>query len=599
MSDLKIRPEKVSLSSRQTQIFEVIDEKGSPVDNATWSVGKKDGEIDRKYVYRSPWLVFRGRTVVITAYAQGGGSATATVELTPIGFWTQFLGVYWFVCLFALAWFVTRYWNRLCPTCSVMVSPPAVTLSLRQAQVFSANVPVSWTPVDAANGLYQAPDTVPVTTKRIAILATSKADPDEQATADVFLTSDFSFSLQPPRTTVYAGESVDLTPALSGPAEVEWLKPAAGTIVEKSPSSGIREFRAPDKDKVSRPMTVMVLARAQAEGGREGIAGAHVTILPDRSGVYDDDCDSRTATGLLILIAAMGALGGLVHAMSSFTTFVGNRELLPSWIWWYVLRPFLGALVAVVVYLVFRARPGSADFALSSADCLSTAAFAALIGLFAEHATIKLKDIFDTLFTPRNPDPRRDAAGEVTPAKLEKLDPSTLTVGQTPLPPLKVIGTGFLDKSQVKVGDALRPANFVSATELTVSLTADDVKKAQTLSVTVFNKPSDGAASNSLTLTVQPPQDAAVEVKPATLEKLEPSTLKAGETPPLKVIGTGFLKDCQVKVGDALRQTTFVSATELTVSLTADDVKEPRTLTVTVFNKPDGAASNPLTLTVQ
>ncbi len=560
MPDLEIRPQKVVLSARQGQVFEAI-QGGNPVE-ATWAeVGKGNGKIDPNGVYRSPWLVFRSRTVVIaarpktvsasppatpadatstagapggasgTAYyvasgtypggsgllhdiarlfwpgsgraaaadgAASGPSGTAIVELTPIGFWTQFLGIYWLACLVVLSWFVMSFWNRLCPTCTVMVSPPAVTLAPRQIQVFTANVPVSWAPLDAANGLYRAPDAV-TAGQRVAVTVASKGNPEETASADVFLTPNFSFSLQPARSVIPAGGSVDLTPSLSRRTRLEWPKPTIGRLaVRKGSISGGVVFHAPKK--VLRPTTVVILARAM--GDTHAVAGAHVTILPAGSALQDDDCDSRTATGLLILIAAMGALGGLIHGISSFTTFVGNRELVSSWIWWYVFKPVVGALVAVVVYLVFRANLGSGDFALSSADCLKTAAFASLIGLFAEPATIKLKDIFDTLFTPRA-DPRGDAAGEVQAARLEKLDPPTLKVDLTPLPALKVIGTGFLKESQVKVGDAFRPTTFVSATELTVSLTADDIKKPQTLLVTVFNKPLDGAASNSLPLTVE------------------------------------------------------------------------------------------------
>jgi hypothetical protein len=108
---------------------------------------------------------------------------------------------------------------------------------------------------------------------------------------------------------------------------------------------------------------------------------------------------------LIALIAVAGALGGLIHGASSFAIFAGNRAFQSSWTWWYVLRPVLGAAVALVVYLVLRSGFGG-DLALSGADCLKTAGFAGLIGMFAEPATLKLKDIFNTLFTPRE-DPRK------------------------------------------------------------------------------------------------------------------------------------------------------------------------------------------------
>jgi p-aminobenzoyl-glutamate transporter AbgT len=110
-------------------------------------------------------------------------------------------------------------------------------------------------------------------------------------------------------------------------------------------------------------------------------------------------------SSLIALIAVAGALGGLIHGASSFAIFAGNRAFQSSWTWWYVLRPVVGAAVALVVYLVLRSGFGG-DLALTGADCLKTAGFAGLIGMFAEPATLKLKDIFNTMFTPRE-DPRK------------------------------------------------------------------------------------------------------------------------------------------------------------------------------------------------
>src|SRR5208282_4495725 len=41
--------------------------------------------------------------------------------------------------------------------------------------------------------------------------------------------------------------------------------------------------------------------------------------------------DSR----LLITVAASGALGSLVHCLTSFADYVGNRRLRQSWVWFF------------------------------------------------------------------------------------------------------------------------------------------------------------------------------------------------------------------------------------------------------------------------
>jgi hypothetical protein len=136
------------------------------------------------------------------------------------------------------------------------------------------------------------------------------------------------------------------------------------------------------------------------------LAGAAL-LLGILVGRWDPLCSNRRPIGL---IALAGALGGLIHGASSFAIFAGNREFKSSWTWWYVLRPVLGAAVALIVYLVVRSGLGTSDIALSGGDCLKTAGFAGLIGIFAEPATLKLKDIFETIFTPRD-DPRKDKGG--------------------------------------------------------------------------------------------------------------------------------------------------------------------------------------------
>jgi hypothetical protein len=56
----------------------------------------------------------------------------------------------------------------------------------------------------------------------------------------------------------------------------------------------------------------------------------------------------------LLLMTLGGALGASVHLLISFTTFVGNRAFVTSWIPWYLLRPIIGAGMALFFYLLLR-----------------------------------------------------------------------------------------------------------------------------------------------------------------------------------------------------------------------------------------------------
>jgi hypothetical protein len=105
------------------------------------------------------------------------------------------------------------------------------------------------------------------------------------------------------------------------------------------------------------------------------------------------------AENLLLLVAAMGALGALIHVTSSFADYVGNRQLVWSWVWWLLLRVPIGVALALVFYMLIRGGliipNGSTEPQINP---YGIAGLAALVGMFAKQATDKLADIFDNLF---------------------------------------------------------------------------------------------------------------------------------------------------------------------------------------------------------
>lgn len=56
----------------------------------------------------------------------------------------------------------------------------------------------------------------------------------------------------------------------------------------------------------------------------------------------------------LLLMILGGALGANVHLIISFTAFVGNRTFVTTWIPWYLLRPLIGAGMAMFFYMLLR-----------------------------------------------------------------------------------------------------------------------------------------------------------------------------------------------------------------------------------------------------
>jgi len=127
---------------------------------------------------------------------------------------------------------------------------------------------------------------------------------------------------------------------------------------------------------------------------------------------------------LILLVLFTGALGSSIYALKSFSDYAGEEKLLQSWYWLYIARPFVGAGLAFIFYLVIRAgflAGTTAD--IKAVNPFGFVAVAALVAMFSDKALQKLSDIFDTLF--KTEDTRSN--------KLAGLGIST----QSPLPPAK------------------------------------------------------------------------------------------------------------------------------------------------------------------
>lgn len=107
----------------------------------------------------------------------------------------------------------------------------------------------------------------------------------------------------------------------------------------------------------------------------------------------------------LLIVLVVGALGSFVHLTGSFVYYVGRSRFRPKWTMWYLLRPFVGAILAMVVYFVFRAvlLAGTGDVSVVSP--FGVAAIAGLTGMISKQAINKLTEVFDTFFKI---DPDRD-----------------------------------------------------------------------------------------------------------------------------------------------------------------------------------------------
>lgn len=179
-----------------------------------------------------------------------------------------------------------------------------------------------------------------------------------------------------------------------------------------------------------------------------------------------------------VITALAGAIGAMLHGLRSLSAYIGERYLFRSWVAYYALLPFVGALLATIVYLVLRAGllPGATSS--SQPDPYGISAIGALVGLFSAQAAEKLKAVFEILFTKA--ENRSESIAGLTRPAITGIDPHDGSAGT----------------SVVISGRNLRSVTGVAFTGAAASLYNVDPESRLTVSV------PNGAATGPITLYV-------------------------------------------------------------------------------------------------
>jgi len=99
---------------------------------------------------------------------------------------------------------------------------------------------------------------------------------------------------------------------------------------------------------------------------------------------------------LVLIVVYGGALGGLIHGLSSLASHSHTKTLTRSFYVWYISRPFLGAALALAVYFAFRGgiiTNGGVDVL----NPYGIASISIIVGLGTKRITDKLRDLFEAL----------------------------------------------------------------------------------------------------------------------------------------------------------------------------------------------------------
>jgi hypothetical protein len=178
------------------------------------------------------------------------------------------------------------------------------------------------------------------------------------------------------------------------------------------------------------------------------------------------------------------------------------------------------------------------------------------------------------------------ASGNPMPS-ITDLSPPSVTEGSGTFT-LTVIGSGFIQGSQVKWNNSDRVTSYVSPTQLHASINAADVASAGSASVTVTNPSPGGGTSSPYTFIIT---DSGNPMPSIT--DLSPSSVPEGNGGfTLTVTGSGFINGSTVRWNSSNRTTSYVSPTQVQASISASDVVSEGSASVTVYNPSPGGGTS-------
>lgn len=184
-----------------------------------------------------------------------------------------------------------------------------------------------------------------------------------------------------------------------------------------------------------------------------------------------------------------------------------------------------------------------------------------------------------TIIPPPPPPPSANPVPAIT-----TVTPSFVLAGSAGTP-IAIAGTGFISSSTAQWNGAALATTYNSATSLSVTLPAADLTGSSASSITVQNPAPGGGTSAGATFNVNSPVAVITAISPRYVPPGSPATIT--------VTGTGFESNSIVMWNAAARPTTFVSATSLQVALSAADLQNQGTGSLTVSNPAPAGSTSP------
>lgn len=203
-------------------------------------------------------------------------------------------------------------------------------------------------------------------------------------------------------------------------------------------------------------------------------------------------------TTVLWLIIIIGVLGASIHGITSVSEYVGNNTFDSNWALWYYLRPFVGALLALLSYWFLRAGLFTID--LSTQDLYGILAVAGLIGIFSKQALYKISDIANAVFTSNHESNLKNKLYE-NPVPMVNEEAQSIVKG-SPNPRIVIKGNNFVASTKVFLNNKELPSTTPNSSQLEVVLGEKNVATEGELILKIVNpSPGGGEVEKKITIT--------------------------------------------------------------------------------------------------
>ena len=171
---------------------------------------------------------------------------------------------------------------------------------------------------------------------------------------------------------------------------------------------------------------------------------------------------------LLTMVALAAGVGGLARATVSIADYAWNPSASFDRVVMHLLYALAGVALAVMLYFAIR----GAFITTNELNPYGIAALSGLVGLFADQAVGKLRQVFDAMFRP-------DPGAARPPPALHAVAPDALKVGDTAVE-LDLLGQGFQPDAVAQVrrppkDPEPRPTKYVDPGRLRLRLLPEDV----------------------------------------------------------------------------------------------------------------------------